>query len=190
MIRVWFFHACIPWPSLVLSALCPWVTTFLLLFIFRANSLAPFDVHVLFMSNCLPISILRHLVTQLLLLCVLSHVWLLQTHRLSARLLCLWDSPGKNTGAGCHFLLKGIFLTQELNPSLLHCRQTFYWLRYKGSPWEASLRGKGAMTTLVSSGCTGVSWGSGFLLPALYQGAFTEGDESSWSYKVTCFSIV
>ena len=23
------------------------------------------------------------------------------------RLLCLWDSPGKNTGVGCHFLLQG-----------------------------------------------------------------------------------
>ena len=23
------------------------------------------------------------------------------------------DSPGKNTGVGCHFLLQGIFLTQE-----------------------------------------------------------------------------
>ena len=30
------------------------------------------------------------------------------------------DSLGKNTGVGCHFLLKGIFLTQESNPSLLH----------------------------------------------------------------------
>ena len=35
------------------------------------------------------------------------------------RLLCSWDSPGKNTGVGCHFLLKGIFPTQELNPYLL-----------------------------------------------------------------------
>ena len=26
--------------------------------------------------------------------------------------------PGKNTGVGCHFLLQGIFLTQELNLSL------------------------------------------------------------------------
>ena len=33
-----------------------------------------------------------------------------------ARLLCPWDSPGKNTGAGCHFLPQGIFLTQGLNP--------------------------------------------------------------------------
>ena len=31
------------------------------------------------------------------------------------RLLCLWDSPGKNTGVGCHFLLQEIFLTQGLN---------------------------------------------------------------------------
>ena len=28
--------------------------------------------------------------------------------------------PGKNTGVGCHFLLQGVFLNQELNPSLLH----------------------------------------------------------------------
>ena len=28
-----------------------------------------------------------------------------------ARLLCPWDSPGKNTGVGCHFLLQGIFST-------------------------------------------------------------------------------
>ena len=28
------------------------------------------------------------------------------------------EFPGKNTGVGCHFLLQGIFLTQELNPSL------------------------------------------------------------------------
>ena len=30
-----------------------------------------------------------------------------------------WDSPGKNTGMGYHFLLQGIFPTQGLNPSLL-----------------------------------------------------------------------
>ena len=30
------------------------------------------------------------------------------------RLLCSWDSPGKSTGAGCHFLLRGIFPTQVI----------------------------------------------------------------------------
>ena len=33
--------------------------------------------------------------------------------------LCPWDSPGKNTGVGCHALLQGIFLTQGLNLYLL-----------------------------------------------------------------------
>ena len=113
-----------------------------------------------------------------------------QSPRLSARLLHLWDSPGENTGAGCHFHLQGISLTQESNPGLLHCRQTFYWLSYEGSPWEPSLRGKGVMTTLASPGCPGVSWASGFLLPALCQGVFMEGDASPWNDKVACFSIV
>ena len=36
-----------------------------------------------------------------------------------ARLLCPWDSPGKNTGVGCHALLQGIFPTQGSNPGLL-----------------------------------------------------------------------
>ena len=29
-----------------------------------------------------------------------------------------WNSPGKNTGVGCHSLLQGIFPTQGLNPGL------------------------------------------------------------------------
>ena len=49
----------------------------------------------------------------------LSHVWLLATPWMNcspARLLCLWNSPGKSTGVGCHSLLQGIFLTPESNP--------------------------------------------------------------------------
>ena len=34
------------------------------------------------------------------------------------RLLCPWDSPGKNTGVSCHFLLQRIFPTQGSNPGL------------------------------------------------------------------------
>ena len=37
--------------------------------------------------------------------------------------LSIGDSPGKNTGVGCHALLQGISPTQELNPDLPHCRQ-------------------------------------------------------------------
>ena len=45
-------------------------------------------------------------------------------------------SPGKprNTGVGSLFPLHGIFLTQELNWGLLHCRQILHQLSYQGSP--------------------------------------------------------
>ena len=43
------------------------------------------------------------------------------------------DSPGKNTGVGCHALLQGIFPTQESNPGLPYCRQILYYLSHQGS---------------------------------------------------------
>ena len=36
------------------------------------------------------------------------------------------DIPGKNTGVGFCVLLQGIFLFQESNLGLLHCRQLLY----------------------------------------------------------------
>ena len=39
---------------------------------------------------------------------------------LPARLLCPWDSTGKNTGVDCHALLQGIFPIQGSNPHLLN----------------------------------------------------------------------
>ena len=39
----------------------------------------------------------------------------------------------KNTGVGSLSLLQGIFLTQESNQGLLHCRQILYQLSYQGS---------------------------------------------------------
>ena len=44
------------------------------------------------------------------------------------------DSPGKNTGVGCHALFQGIFPTQGLNPHLLYCRCILYCLSHQGSP--------------------------------------------------------
>ena len=44
------------------------------------------------------------------------------------------DSPGKNTGVGCHALLQGIFPTQGSNPGLPHCRRILYQLSHQGSP--------------------------------------------------------
>ena len=47
---------------------------------------------------------------------------------------CPWNSPGKNTGVGCHALLQGIFPTQGWNPGLPHCRQILYRLSHQRSP--------------------------------------------------------
>ena len=37
-----------------------------------------------------------------------------------SRLLCLWNSQGKNTGVGYHVLLQGIFLTVHFQGELLN----------------------------------------------------------------------
>ena len=51
-------------------------------------------------------------------------------------LLHRWDFSGKNTGAGCRFLLQGIFLTQGLNLCLLHWQADSLPLSNPGSPRE------------------------------------------------------
>ena len=61
----------------------------------------------------------------------------LQPHGLKpARFLHPWDSPGKNTGVGCHSFCQAIFPTQGLNLGLLHCR----WILYQLSYQEAQVR--------------------------------------------------
>ena len=55
-----------------------------------------------------------------------------------ARLLCPWDSPGRNIGVGCHFLLQEIFPTRGLNPGLPHCGQRLYRLRHQGNPQDST----------------------------------------------------
>ena len=69
-------------------------------------------------------------------------------------LLCPRDSPGKNTGVGCHSLCQGIFPTQGSNLDLLHCRQT---LRTE-LPGKLRLKGAVPLRRLVprtnGGGCT------------------------------------
>ena len=61
----------------------------------------------------------------------------LQPHGLwPTRLLCPWDSPGKSTGVGCHFLLQEIFPTQGSNPLFLHWQAD----SYSWATWEAHQR--------------------------------------------------
>ena len=48
--------------------------------------------------------------------------------------LLLWDFSGKTTRVGCHFLLQGIFPTQESNPGLLHWHVDSLPVSHLGSP--------------------------------------------------------
>ena len=55
------------------------------------------------------------------------------------RLLCPLNFSGKNTGVGCHFLLPGIFLTQELNLGLLcllHSQADSFTTEPPGKPYS------------------------------------------------------
>ena len=59
----------------------------------------------------------------------------LHPHELQpAKLLYPWDSPGKNTGVGCHFLPQRIFPTQGSNLPLLHWQADSLSLHHLGSP--------------------------------------------------------
>ena len=50
-----------------------------------------------------------------------------------------WDSPDKNTGIGCYFLLQGIFPIQGSNSGLPLCRQILYSLSHRGSQDQARI---------------------------------------------------
>ena len=54
------------------------------------------------------------------------------------RLLCPWDPPGKNTGAGCCALLQGIFPTRGSNLGLLSLALAGGFFTTSAT-WEASV---------------------------------------------------
>ena len=77
-----------------------------------------------------------------------------------ARLLCAWDSPGKNTRVGCQALLQGIFLTQRWKPASPESPALAGGFLPTSTTWEAlmslyvvvSIRGKTRSTALVHGG--------------------------------------
>ena len=70
--------------------------------------------HIILISEILTLKLLVFIPTLLLLLlsCFLSDS--VRPHRRQpTRLPCPWDSPGKNTGVGCHFLLQCMKVKSE-----------------------------------------------------------------------------
>ena len=64
-----------------------------------------------------------------------------------------WNSLGQTTDQGkvAFPFSRGIFLTQESNLGLLHCRQILYQLSHKGSPGIVERVGEGNGTRLQYS---------------------------------------
>ena len=77
---------------------------------------------------------------------------------LFTRLLCSWNSPSKNTGVGCHFILQGIFPTQRSSLGLLHCRRTLYHLSHQG--YKCGGKGKCKLLSRVWSLCDPMAYNS------------------------------
>ena len=72
------------------------------------------------------------------------------------RLLCPWNSPGKNTGAGYHFCLQGVFLTQGSNPCFLHWQvDNLYHWDICHSPQSLTFH---STCFLISSLCVHLQW--------------------------------
>ena len=79
-----------------------------------------------------------------------------QPHRRQpTRLPCPWDSPGKNTGVGCHFLLQCMKVKSESESEVAQSCPTL------GTPWTA------AYQAAPSMGFSRQKYWSGVPLPSL-----------------------
>ena len=67
-----------------------------------------------------------------------------------SRLLCPWNLEcklqGKSIGVSGHSLLQGIFLTQESNSDLSHCRRILHLLSHQGRPIRRKVEFKAVCT--------------------------------------------
>ena len=93
-----------------------------------------------------------------------------------------WNSPGKNTGMGCHALLQGIFPTQGSNPGLPHCRWILYLLSHQGSPYPPANAGDIRDTGLIPG--LGRSPGEGHDNPLQYSCLENPMDRGAWRATV------
>ena len=89
---------------------------FYVIYLFFSGSVVAAALVIFFTMKCLDF-------IKSIFLFVLSHSVMsssLQPQALKlTRLLCQWNFSGKNTGAGCYFLLQGIYLTQGSKLRLL-----------------------------------------------------------------------
>ena len=92
--------------------------------------------------------------------CVLSHfsrvdsLW--PSGPSPTRLLCPWDSPGKNTGVGCHTLLQGIFQVLGLNLRSLKSPELVGMYFTSSSTWKSRTHNSSRSVSHLSTAMKGV----------------------------------
>ena len=101
------------------------------------------------------------------------------------------DSPGENTGVGCHALLQGIFPTRGSNPGLLHCRWIILPHEPPGKPQNT---GVGSLSLLQGNVLTHeLNWGLLHCRQILYHLSYQRSPKSghqfssiTWSCPTLC----
>ena len=82
------------------------------------------------------------------------------------------NSPGKNTGVGCHALPQGSSHPREgSNPGLLHWTRILYCLSHQGSPW--------IMEWVACRFSRGSSWPRNWIRVSCIAGGFF----TNWSFR-------
>ena len=94
-----------------------------------------------------------------------------QVSHIAGRFFTSWAmGEAQNTGVGSLSLLQRIFLTQEWNQGLLHCRQILYQLSHKGSPiileWAAYPFSRGSVWPRDRTGVSCIA--GGFHIPSIF----------------------
>ena len=92
------------------------------------------------------------------------------------------DSPGQNTGVGCHALFQRIFPTQGSNPGLPHCRRILYQRSPWGS-WQCCIYVMLHITILVSIPTNGILY---FFLSLKGRSRTSRCSGAGWISRRTC----
>ena len=115
-----------------------WRFTFYLCSLFPSQKLPPLQCpHCLKHHQCTVLEEPDGLGCQFLCCCLVatSYPALLWRYGLKpARLLCPWNSPGKNTRVDCHFLLQGNLPNSEMEPTSPSLQADSLPLIHQGSP--------------------------------------------------------
>ena len=90
------------------------------------------------------------------------------------------EPPGKpkNTGVGSLFLLQWIFLPQESNRGLLHCRRILYQLSYPGRPQTLQINIRTLALTLTDKSSHWTALSRGVMLFDLHLNTISLTDKS------------